>query len=175
MQIFDERWLESNDWSIFELIRFFFFWCVCVSWDILGISKGYWENLEGGRVEESALSAWLWLDHLASERRPLLTDCHQVLRPTMAQAWHESAQARPSADELLSELSELGNLDGSSGAKCAPCLTMWNLWYRYLYIDISSTYINLYQSHQLNQGWMNMDERSDFLESIPRVSLRRFA
>ena len=45
----------------------------------------------------------------------------------MAQAWHESAQARPSADELLSELSELselGNLDGSSGAKCAPCLTM---------------------------------------------------
>lgn len=43
----------------------------------------------------------------------------------MAQAWHESAQARPSADKLLSELSELselGNLD--SGAKCAPCLTM---------------------------------------------------
>ena len=173
MQIFDERWVESNDWSIFELIRFFF---VCVSWDILGISKGYWENL-GGRVEESALSAWLWLDHLASERRPLLTDCHQVLRPAMAQAWHENAQARPSADELLSELSELSerNLDGSSGAKCAPCLTMWNLWYLLISHQPISIYINLYQSHQLNQGWMNMDERADFLESISRVSLRRFA
>lgn len=63
---------------------------------------------------EKILQAYL----KGNEPRPLLTDCHQVLRPTMAQAWHESAQARPSADELLSELSELGNLDGSSGAKC---------------------------------------------------------
>eukprot|EP00435_Cladocopium_sp_Y103_P074618 s223_g50.t1 len=58
-----------------------------------------------------------------NEPRPLLTDCHQVLRPTMAQAWHKNAQERPSADELLSEL---GNLDRSHGevTKCAPCLTM---------------------------------------------------
>lgn len=63
---------------------------------------------------------------IGDEPRPLLTECHQVLRPTMARAWHKNAEERPSAEELLSELSELSELvDKSHGVtQCAPCLTM---------------------------------------------------